>query len=145
MRPRLDLCANYPPAPTRNDAKRQQGKLARKLRRRGYRVNGNDTRHWVYVIELDDAVGPKTGAPDKPWLYVGSTSKPVEERIREHRDGVRNAKGPLFSKVAHRHFKRGRPDLYRDLEVTYLREDAIRLEAQVADALRHEGYSVHQA
>ena len=72
---RADLAANYSPT-TEKDARRQKTKLTNKLNRQGYTVNG-DTRVWhLYVIELDDAVGPRVD--DR--FSLGPTS----ERLREN-------------------------------------------------------------
>lgn len=63
-------------------------------------------RRWVYCIELDDGVGER---PDeRPWIYVGKTSKTPEERFAEHRAGVRS------SRWVRNHGVALRPDLYLD-------------------------------
>jgi hypothetical protein len=78
------------------------------LRNLGHWVNGSGQLFRVYVIELDDDVGRKTGNASLPWLYVGETSKSTEIRIEEHLAASRNRRGPLFSRVANRHFVRDR-------------------------------------
>jgi hypothetical protein len=145
VRPRLDLCDRYPAAHTKTDAERQRRKLMAKLRRRGHTVNRTGTIHHVYIIELDDGTGPKEGAPDLPWLYVGQTSIEVADRIEQHRTGARNDRGPLFSRKARHHFVRPRPDLFDWLPPTFSQPDAEQRERWTADLLREVGYSVHQA
>lgn len=84
----------------------------------------------VYVIELDDERGT---------LYVGSTSKPFDERLAQH-----NAAGPL----AARPFRRGahgrlRADLHGHLARFAERHEAERAERRLANQLRHRGHQVH--
>ena len=97
-------------------------------------------RYRVYVILLRDGVGPRTCA-DKPRIYVGQTSKDIEERFREHRDGVRNGNGPLYSRVVHRFGVRLMPELYEAIPCVHSLEEAQQLEKDVARRLELEGYS----
>jgi len=137
---RNDLVRSYRPTAA-NDVRRQKRKLVHKLQRQGYTVNG-DTRVWhVYVVELDAMVGTSLH-PDKPWVYVGETSIPVEERFQQHITGARNRRGPLFSRFVHGHAVRLRPDLYQDETPCFTAEDAKVAEAALAARLLAEGYSV---
>ena len=140
VRLRPDLYRSYPPTDA-NDVRRQKRRLMEKLTRKGFAVNGDATVWRLYVIRLDDAVGERTD-PSKPWVYVGQTSKAPEERLREHLSGARNAKGPLFSRVVHRHGIELVPELYEHLEPLYTKADAERAEAALAESLADEGYSV---
>lgn len=140
VRLRTDLTRNYP-ATTAADAKRQRRKVIAKLKRQGYTVNGDTTVWRLYVIELHDAVGARE-RPDRPWVYVGLTSKTPEERFEEHRTGARTRRGPLFSRVVHRHGLRLRPDLYEREPVRYSFEDGRTAEEALAERLRRKGYSV---
>lgn len=144
VRLRQDLVSHYPPT-TAADIARQKRKIINKLMRRAYAVNG-DRRVWnLYVIELDDGVGPRAD-PAMPWVYVGQTSIDVQERFRQHVDGVRSAKGhPLYSKWAHRHGVDLRPDLYEDESPCYTLEDALTGERLLGARLERLGYSVKGA
>ena len=113
-----------------------------RLRQKGHRVNGVATAYHVYVIELDDEVGQKSGDPSLPWLYVGQSSKDPTVRIEEHRSGARNRRGPLFSRVAHRHFVSGRPDIYALIRPVFTQVEALELERETASVLREAGFSV---
>jgi hypothetical protein len=89
----------------------------------------------VYVVELDDAAGPRTH-PDLPCVYVGQTVGTPEERFEKHRAGRK------ASRHVRRHGLRLRPDLYETLPLLATREQAEILEARVADELRRRGYTV---
>ncbi len=140
LRVRGDLTRSYRPT-TANDVQRQKRKLVHKLRRQGYTVNGDTTVWHVYVIELDEMVGTSLH-PDKPWVYVGETSIPVEDRFQQHLTGARNGKGRLFSPVVHRHGVRLRPDLYEAEPTLYTADDAKVAETALAGRLAASGYSV---
>lgn len=143
IRLREDLSRNYPPT-TAADARRQKRKLVEKLMRKGYTVNG-DTRVWtLYVIELDDAVGPRAD-PALPWVYVGETSLTPEERFEQHMTKATNNKGPLYSRVVAKHGLRLRPDLYSDQPLRYTSQDAKIAEALLGERLAAKGYSVKGA
>lgn len=92
----------------RDSSTRALEKVTQKLSQAGYTVN-RDTRVWsVYVIELDSNA---ISNPGRGFVYVGQTSLSPEERFTQHVRGIRNKKGPLYSRVAHRHGVRLRPDL----------------------------------
>jgi hypothetical protein len=138
---RPDLHLNYPSTPGREDAERQKAKLVRKLSRRGHAVNG-DRRIWrVYVVELEDRVGPRVD-PNRPWVYVGETSKDPVARLEEHLTGARNGRGRLYSAVVRKHGVRLVPHLYESEPPRYTAADSKVAEADLADRLRAKGYSV---
>jgi hypothetical protein len=101
-------------------------------------------QYTVYVIELRAAAWQDRALqkrnPDrnsrKPCLYVGQTAKTPEERFAMHLAGEHDA--PLV----HKHGKRLRPDLYEDVPIAQSREEAERLEAAHATALRSRGFAV---
>ncbi len=99
----------------------------------------------VYVVRLDDRVmedtrfakanpGHRRG---KPCVYVGRTGLSPKERLRKHRQGhkasrfVRNFGQELM------------PELYESLNpMSY--EASTKMEVQLAERLRDEGYAVWQ-
>lgn len=89
----------------------------------------------VYVLELDDAVGPRRN-PEHPWVYVGQTAHPIDARIAQHIAGDR-----LSAREVRDHFVRHRPDLDPAGPVT-TRERAEELEREVSIALYELGYGV---
>src|SRR4051812_24612397 len=54
---------------------------------------GNTTprEHWVYVIELPDAVGQRE-TPDREIVYVGMTSRSAKARFEQHLRGHHSAR-----------------------------------------------------
>jgi hypothetical protein len=139
QRPDLARDAVFRDRESANTAKRL---LVEELRSRGHWVNGRGDAFRVYVIELDDTVGPKKGDPSLPWLYVGETAIDPVQRIDQHRIGARNARGPIFSRRANAHFVRGRPDLYEEISLVHSRSASKALERKTATTLRQLGYSV---
>jgi hypothetical protein len=139
--PRLDLTEGvaYTSAA---EAKRAKRDLINELLAQGHWVNGRGTPFHVYVIELADGVGTKTGRRDRPWLYVGETSKDPQDRINQHRDGAMRGRRRIYNKDANRHFVRARKDLYEDLPTVFTREKSRQLEEETALRLKSEGYSV---
>lgn len=139
VRLRADLTRSYK-ATTELDARRQKRKLAIKLMRQGYTVNG-DRRVWqLYVIELGGE--PSSTNRALPRVYVGETSKSPEERLEQHLSGARNGKGRLYSSVVNRDGLRLRPDLVLLPAVHYTQEDSRRAEDNLATLLRERGYEV---
>ncbi|MDA0371998.1 MAG: hypothetical protein O3C62_11365 [Actinomycetota bacterium] len=118
---------------TRPSAETEKKAMIERLSRLGHAVNGVSTEYRTYVIELDDS--------DKPghagWLYVGQTSKPIAERIDEHRTGARFRSS---SKVR-KHFRSARLDL-ADPQAFFLQEDALMAEARLRIRLEQQGYLV---
>jgi len=95
-------------------------------------------KHYLYIILLSRLNGKIPGYG----LYVGETSKPPVDRFSEHAKGKRNRKGPLFSRVVHKHHKCLLPTLYNHLN-PLSREEAKELEGKIAEALRLEGIPVY--
>ena len=119
--------------------------LRQRLRCDGYTVNGDLTVWHLYVIELERSVHDEAAAGA---LYVGQTSQPVADRIRQHREGHHTPKGQrLHSQTAHRRFLRPRLDLLpEDFHQTFFcQDDALTAEADLRLALEAEGYRVEGA
>ena len=119
--------------------------LRQRLRCDGYTVNGDLTVWHLYVIELERPVHDEAVAG---YLYVGQTSQPVDDRIRQHREGHHTPKGQrLHSQTAHRRFLRPRLDLLpEDFHQTFFcQDDALTAEADLRLALEAEGYRVEGA
>lgn len=124
----------------KKSAKKARAKLVRKLGNQGYTVNRDTTVYRMYVIELDPE-GIDDGG--RGYLYVGETSKPIEERFEQHRTGARNTAGTvkLASAVV---YKRGlclRHDLIPG-GVYFSRKASKEAEARLAERLRGRGYRV---
>ena len=135
---RTDLTRSYRDG-DRSNAMRQRRRLITRLKRRAYTVN-RDQRVWsLYVVQLDETA---IDEPGRGWLYVGQTSKDPEVRLREHLEGARNRRGPLYSRVVHRSGTGLRRDLMESLPIYYVEEDAKRSEADLAEQLRDQGYRV---
>ncbi len=118
-------------------ADRRRANVVRSLMNRGFTVNGDLTIWSTYVIELDHS-----HIPDCPgWFYVGMTSKPVSRRVWEHMKGIRNERGPLFSRDAHKYFVRWRPDYGRP-HSHFSREAALQAESRLRIVLEDRGYRV---
>lgn len=90
--------------------------------------------HWVYVFELDDAVGPREG--DGPWVYVGQSVHSPTEWLQQHREAHKASKWPRV------YVLRLRPDLYRNQPVLRTQTDAERYEEFLAERLKVESFSV---
>lgn len=101
-------------------------------------------QYTIYVIELREAAWKDRALqernpdrkPIEPCLYVGQTSKTPQERFAMHLAGEHD------SPLVHKHGKRLRPDLYEDVPIAQSREEAERLEAAHAAALRSRGFAV---
>ncbi len=75
-------------------------------------------------------------------LYVGMTSKTPQERFRQHRTGFRNKRGhKLSSGIVEKYGAYLRPSLYSHLELM-TRQEALKMEKQLALELRKKGYAV---
>ena len=99
--------------------------------------------HNVYVVLLDSAAGSTRRVraenpgrnPQKPCVYVGMTGLQPEERFANHKAGIKAAA------VVRRYGIRLLPELYRHLNpMPY--EAAARMEIDLAEDLRQEGYAV---
>jgi hypothetical protein len=93
-------------------------------------------RYYVYVIELDDAVGERRD-PNRPSVYVGQSAVPPPERFRQHKDGYRS------SRHVQKHGKYLRPGLYRHFNPMATRDEAVAMERELARRLRNRGYTVY--
>jgi hypothetical protein len=94
--------------------------------------------HYLYIVLLAGLKGKTPGYG----LYVGETSKSPADRFKEHTQGKRNKKGPLFSRVVHRYYQCLLPTLYNHLN-PLSRQEAKDLEGKIAEALRLEGIPVY--
>jgi predicted GIY-YIG superfamily endonuclease len=87
-------------------------------------------RHHVYVVYLRNPNGD-----GKAGYYVGMTGLTPEERLANHKAGVKSAR------VVRKHGVRLVPTLYEHLNpLSY--EDAVRLEGELANSLRKRGFQV---
>jgi len=123
---------------SKETADRSCERLIARLNREGFTVN-RDTRIWsVYVVELDPTAVSK---PGRGFVYVGETSLMPAQRFKQHMDGSRNKRGPLFSRVVHNHGVRLRPDL-APRRTFYDQTSARRAEKQHFDRLKSKGFNV---
>jgi hypothetical protein len=99
--------------------------------------------HNVYVVLLAPAaarlrtvraVNPKRD-PKKPCVYVGMTGLPPEERLANHKQGIKSAS------VVKRYGVRLMPELYAHLNPMPF-EAAVQMEQDLAEDLRCAGYTV---
>jgi predicted GIY-YIG superfamily endonuclease len=97
---------------------------------------GGPARYYVYVIELDDTVGPRRD-PRHPSVYVGQSAVPPEQRFQQHKQGYRS------SRHVRKHGKRLRPRLYRHFNPMATRDEAVAVERELARRLRNRGYTVY--
>lgn len=97
----------------------------------------------VYVIRLNPAVvkhrkvrllNPMRDA-NAPCVYVGMTGLPVEQRMANHRNGVKS------SRWVHRYGEQLMPELYERLNPMTFVEAELK-EKQLAAELRNSGYTV---
>lgn len=105
----------------------------------------------VYVIELSKKVFTesakfRTANPQfngaLECLYVGMTSKTPKERFEQHKTGFRNKKGhKLSSNIVEKYGTYLRPSLYNHLD-PMTREEALKMEEQLALELRRKKYAV---
>lgn len=136
---RPDLSRWFGPT-DQESAKHQKTELRRELSRRGYTVNKEKASSWnLYVVQLDESEKSDIG---EGWVYVGESSRSPEERLEQHISGARNDRGPLFSRVVHRHGRHLRTDLMRGLPTLYSLADSKQAEAELAERLRDQGYVV---
>lgn len=137
VRVREDLCPEI--ITDRVEARAEMKKLESKLRSKGYTVNRITQAYRTYVIDLHD---PDLGDPGKGYVYVGQTSKSVEDRLQEHLTGARSKKG---HKLASAVVKRFGQSLNHDLmteKVYPTKRAALKAERRLADRLRKAGYVV---
>ena len=94
------------------------------------RSSKGKSRYSVYVIQLESSI------TEKPDLYVGQTTKTVEERFSEHQSGVRTS-----SKISQRAVTL-RKDLVPEKTALRTKAEAETYEAWLAEWLRFQGYKV---
>ena len=128
------------PAKDPKVAKRRLDETIEKYARLGHMVNNNKSEWHVYVIDLKQdhlKVEPKSGH-----VYVGSTSKTVHERVKEHQKGAKSSKGHrLNSQYVTDHFD----DLNKSLSLTekfFTSKSAEEKEERLAEELCRKGYLV---
>jgi predicted GIY-YIG superfamily endonuclease len=123
-------------------AKAREREVRDRLKSKGYTVN-NDLKVWsVYVIELDTAhFTPAQRKKHTAFFYVGMTSKKVDARLAEHKEGARSEKGPTFGRSAHKYFAKYRPDLSPSRYYP-TQEQALRAESKKRLQLEARGYKV---
>ena len=121
-------------------AKRRLEETIEKYSRLGHMVNNNKSEWHVYVIDLKQEhldVEPKSGH-----VYVGSTSKTVSERVKEHQKGAKTPKGHrLNSQYVTEYFD----DVNKSLspnEKFYTSKSAEEKEERLAEELCRKGYLV---
>lgn len=105
----------------------------------------------VYVIELSKKVfteNAKFRAANPQFngvlecLYVGMTSKTPQERLIQHKTGYVNEKGHnLSSSIVRKYGIYLRPSLYNHIGLL-TREEALKMEKQLALELRRRKYAV---
>lgn len=106
----------------------------------------------VYVIELSKRVfteNAKFRAANPQFngvlqcLYVGMTSKTPKERFLQHKTGYRNKKGhKLSSNIVQKYGLYLRPSLYNHINSFAARDEALKMEEQLALELRRKRYAV---
>jgi len=102
-----------------------------------------DHHHSVYVVLLDPAVGRVRNVraanrkrdPKKPYVYVGMTGLPPEDRFANHKAGTKAAW------VVKRYGLHLLPELYEHLNPMPF-EAAAQMEMDLAEDLRRAGYTV---
>lgn len=99
-------------------------------------MSDDDRRYRLYVVELDDAAGPRRRA-DRANVYVGMTSIDPAERFRLDRRPVARPKAGVRD-----HGLRLRPDLTPS-EPPMPIEDARRAKREHVARLRHDGWGAN--
>ena len=128
------------PAKDPKIAKRRLEETIEKYARLGHLVNNNKSEWHVYVIDLKQdhlKTKPKSGH-----VYVGSTSKTVNERVRQHQNGAKTSKGHrLNSKYVTEHFD-GLNKSLSPTEKFFTSKSAEEKEERLAEELCRKGYLV---
>lgn len=110
-------------------------------------------RYQVYVIELSKRIfteNAKFRSANPQFngvlqcLYVGMTSKTPAERFKQHKTGYVNKKGHrLSSNIVQKYGAYLRPSLYEHINLkTKTRQEALKMEEELALNLRRQGYAV---
>jgi hypothetical protein len=135
------------------EAYRYAEDLVEELRDLHWRVFYDDPcNRRVYIIRLKDDVwkdkgtfAKANGGEKADWadfLYVGETSKSVEERYADHLEEVDGKKGPLAAKYVFEHHQEIAYDLMEGLESKFYRKaGALERERELALELRSQGYA----
>ncbi len=110
------------------------------------------TQYRIYVIELRKKVYTENSRFREAnpqfngvleCLYVGMTSKTAKERFQQHKTGYRNKSGhKLSSNIVEKYGSYLRPSLYNHIPLLNSREEALKMEAQLALELRRQRYAV---
>lgn len=110
------------------------------------------TQYRIYVIELSKRVFTENARFRNAnpqfngvlqCLYVGMTSKTPKERFEQHKTGYVNKKGhKLSSNIVQKYGMYLRPSLYNHIEPLNTREEALKMEEQLAIELRRQRYAV---
>lgn len=121
-------------------AKRRLDETIERYSRLGHMVNNSKGEWRVYVIDLKQdhlVVKPKFGH-----IYVGSTSKTVDERVQQHKNGTETSKGHrLSSRYVLEHFG-GLNKSLSPKEKYYTSKAAEEKEERLAEELCRKGYLV---
>ena len=110
------------------------------------------TQYRVYVIELSK----KAFTENKRFreanpqfngilqcLYVGMTSKIPKERFKQHQTGYVNKKGhKLSANIVEKYGLYLRGSLFQHIDPMTSRDEALKMEEQLALELRRQGYAV---
>ena len=107
----------------------------------------------VYVVELSKRVFTenfkfRSANPQfngvLECLYVGMSSKPPQERLKQHKTDYRNEKGhKLSANIVRKYGRYLRPSLYDHINSKRMnRQEALIAEEKLGWALRKEGYAV---
>ncbi|NNF21307.1 MAG: GIY-YIG nuclease family protein [Saprospiraceae bacterium] len=76
-------------------------------------------------------------------LYVGMTSKSPQERLRQHKQGLKSKKGyNLSSNIVRKYGMYLRPSLYNHIGAIRSRAEALKIEKQLALELQRKRYAV---
>ena len=110
------------------------------------------TQYRIYVIELSKRVfteNAKFRAANPQFngvlecLYVGMTSKTPKERFMQHKTGFINKKGyKLSSGIVEKYGSYLRPSLYNHIDPIATRQEALKMEKNLALELRRQRYAV---
>jgi hypothetical protein len=124
--------------------------LRQTLKALGYTVNRRvEAVFRLYVCGLEQGCirrGKKSPRGDRGDLYVGETTKPIEERLAEHRPVQTGSEGskPSSNRYVREHFTGFRQDLIPAAfpEMLFCREHSLRAESLLRLWLEGEGYEV---
>ena len=135
----FDVAPDRRPLKNIDIAKMRKTELITKLAAAGHAVNG-DCRQWhVYVINLRQEHLAKKSKQGH--VYVGFTSKSIEDRVNQHKNGAVSAKGNrLNSPYVTKHFDGLNEDLTPG--PFYVEQQAKDREGYLAEELAKRGYLV---